>query len=81
MDFFRKYPIFRDLLKPFRRSQQKTCAAIVSALCQVSQASSFSIAGQLSCLSEVQLGSLSLCVEGLPPPKIRLFKWLIVKQN
>lgn len=57
MDFLKKYPIFACLLKPFRRSQQKTCAAIVSALCQSAQASSFSIAGQLSCLSEVQFGS------------------------
>lgn len=57
MDFLKKYPIFRDLLKPFRRSQQKTCAAIVSSLCQASQASSFAIAGQLSSLSDVQFGS------------------------
>ena len=57
MDFLKKYPIFKDLLKPFRLSQQKTCAAIVSALCQSAQASSFSIAGQLSSLSEVQFGS------------------------
>jgi hypothetical protein len=46
-----------SLLRPFRLSQQKTCAAIVSALCQCAQASSFAIAGQLSCLTDVQLGS------------------------
>jgi hypothetical protein len=45
------------LLRPFRRSQQKTCAAVVAALCQAAQASSFAIAGQLSCLTDVQLGS------------------------
>jgi hypothetical protein len=45
------------LLRPFRLSQQKTCAALVAALCQAAQASSFAIAGQLSCLTEVQLGS------------------------
>lgn len=45
------------MLRPLRRSQQKTCAAIIPALCQAAQASSFAIAGQLSCLTEVQLGS------------------------
>jgi hypothetical protein len=45
------------LLSPFRRSQQKTCAALVAALCQAAQASSFAIAGQLSCLTSVQFGS------------------------
>jgi hypothetical protein len=52
-----RYPVLASLLRPFRRSQQKTCAAIVSALCQAAQASSFAIAGQLSCLTDVQLGS------------------------
>jgi hypothetical protein len=45
------------LLRPFRRSQQKTCAALVAALCQCAQASSFAIAGQLSGLTQVQFGS------------------------
>jgi hypothetical protein len=52
-----RYPVLASLLRPFRRSQQKTCAALVAALCQCAQASSFSIAGQLSCLTEVQFGS------------------------
>jgi Transposase DDE domain len=52
-----RYPVLSTLLRPFRLSQQKTCAAIVAALCQAAQASSFAIAGQLSCLTEVQLGS------------------------
>ena len=52
-----RYPVLSSLLRPFRRSQQKTCAALVAALCQAQQASSFAIAGQLSCLTEVQLGS------------------------
>ncbi|HEX8149784.1 MAG TPA: hypothetical protein VF591_21570 [Pyrinomonadaceae bacterium] len=52
-----RYPVLSSLLRPFRRSQQKTCAAIVAALCQAAQASSFAIAGQPSCLSGVQLGS------------------------
>lgn len=42
---------------PLRLSQQKTCAALVAAPCQAAQASSFAIAGQLSALTEVQLGS------------------------
>ena len=57
MNPLRRYPILRSLLSPFRRSQQKTCAALVAALCQTAQASSFAIAGQLSALTEVQFGS------------------------
>jgi hypothetical protein len=57
MNPLRRYPVLATLLSPFRRSQQKTCAAIIIALCQAAQASSFAIAGQLSCLTDVQLGS------------------------
>jgi hypothetical protein len=57
MNPLRHYPILTSLLRPFRLSQQKTCAALVAALCQAAQASSFAIAGQLSCLTDVQLGS------------------------
>ncbi len=57
MNPLRRYPVLSSLLRPFRRSQQKTCAALVAALCQAAQASSFAIAGQLACLTDVQLGS------------------------
>lgn len=57
MDSLKLYPILASLLKPFRLSQQKTCASIVVALCQGVQASSFAIAAQLSCLTDVQFGS------------------------
>src|SRR5205085_12213286 len=57
MNPLRRYPVLSSLLSPFRLSQQKTCAALVAALCQAAQASSFAIAGQLSCLTEVQFGS------------------------
>jgi hypothetical protein len=57
MNPLRRYPVLSSLLRPFRLSQQKTCAAIVAALCQCAQASSFAIAGQLSCLTDVRLGS------------------------
>jgi hypothetical protein len=57
MNPLRRYPVLSSLLRPFRLSQQKTCAALVAALCQAAQASSFAIAGQLSALSEVQFGS------------------------
>lgn len=57
MNPLRHYPILRSLLRPFRLSQQKTCAALVAALCQCAQASSFAIAGRLCCLTEVQFGS------------------------
>jgi DDE family transposase len=57
MNPLKHYPILSSLLRPFRLSQQKTCAALIAALCQCAQASSFAIAGQLSCLSDVQFGS------------------------
>src|SRR5689334_17229880 len=57
MNPLRHYPILASLLRPFRLSQQKTCAALVAALCHTAQASSFAIAGQLSALTEVQFGS------------------------
>ena len=57
MNPLRRYPVLSSLLKPLRRSQQKTSAALVAALCQSAQASSFAIAGQLSCLTDVQFGS------------------------
>jgi len=57
MNPLRHYPILSFLLRPFRLSQQKTCACVVAALCQAAQASSFAIAGQLSCLTKVHLGS------------------------
>lgn len=57
MNPLRRYPVLSSLLSPFRRSQQKTCAALVAALCQAAQASSFAVAGQLSCLTSVQFGS------------------------
>lgn len=57
MNPLRHYPILSTLLRPFRLSQQKTCAALVAAVCQCAQASSFAIAGQLSALTEVELGS------------------------
>jgi len=57
MNSLKHYPILHSLLRPFRLSHQKTCAALVVALCQATQASSFAIAGQLSCLTDVQFGS------------------------
>ncbi len=57
MNCLQRYPILATLLKPFRRSQQKTCADLVAAMCQASQASSFAVAGQLARLTEVHFGS------------------------
>ena len=57
MDSLSRYPILAALLKPFRRSQQKTCADLVAALCHSAQASSFALAGQLACLTDAQFGS------------------------
>jgi hypothetical protein len=52
-----KYPILMKLLTPFRRSRQKTCLAIISALLEVAQANSFAIASELANQSEIQLDS------------------------
>lgn len=57
MNPLQRYPVLSVLLSPFRLSRQKTCAALVAALCQAAQASSFAIAGQLACLTQVQFGS------------------------
>lgn len=52
-----KYPILMKLLTPFRRSQQKTCLAIVSALLETAEANSFAIASELAQQNQIQLGS------------------------
>lgn len=79
MNPLQRYPVLSSLLKPFRRSQQKTCAALVAALCQAAQASSFAIAGQLSCLTEVQFGSaLTRLYRFLRNP--RFDNWLLTEQ-
>ena len=79
MNPLRRYPVLSSLLRPFRRSQQKTCAALIAALCQAAQASSFAIAGQLSCLTDVQLGSaLTRLYRFLRNP--RFDDWLLTEQ-
>lgn len=79
MNPLRRYPVLSSLLRPFRRSQQKTCAAVVAALCQAAQASSFAIAGQLSCLTDVRLGSaLNRIYRFLRNP--RFDNWLLTEQ-
>ena len=57
MNPLRRYPSLSSLLSPFRRSQQKTWAALVAALCQAAQAASFAIAGHLSALPEGPWGA------------------------
>lgn len=55
MNLESKYPILVKLLSPFRRSQQKTCLAIVAALLEAAQANSFAIAAQLASQSGISL--------------------------
>lgn len=57
MNLESKYPILVKLLRPFRRSQQKTCLAVVSAILEAAQANSFAIASELANQSEIQLAS------------------------
>ncbi len=52
-----KYPILVKLLRPFRRSQQKTCLAVVAAMLEAAQANSFQIASALATQSGVGLPS------------------------
>ena len=52
-----KYPILMKLLRPFRRSQQKTCLAIVSAMLEAAQANSFAIGSELASQSGIELAS------------------------
>lgn len=44
MNLETKYPILMKLLRPFRKSQQKTCLAVVAGLLEAAQANSFQIA-------------------------------------
>jgi len=57
MNLLKKYPILLGLLSPFRRSQQKTFIALISALCQAAQANSFAIASELASQTDIQMGS------------------------
>ena len=52
MNLEKQYPILVKLLSPFRRSQQQTCLAVVSALLEAAQANSFTIPGELGSQSE-----------------------------
>lgn len=54
---FKEYPVLQSLLSPFRRSQQKTLAAVIASIAVVAQARSRSIAGHLSRAFGIQLGS------------------------
>lgn len=52
-----QYPMLPSLLRPFRRSQQKTLAHVIAAIAEVAQATSLSVATQLACQLHIQLGS------------------------
>jgi hypothetical protein len=57
MNLETKYPILVKLLRPFRRSQQKTCLAVVSAMLEAAQANTFQIASALAVQSRIGLPS------------------------
>lgn len=57
MNFKVKYPILTKLLRPFRRSQQKTCLAVVAGLLEAAQANSFQIAAAMAQQSGIGLPS------------------------
>jgi Transposase DDE domain len=51
-----RYPILQRVLSPFRRSQQKTLAAVIAAIAEVAQATSLAVAGHLAGELGMQLG-------------------------
>lgn len=51
MNLETKYPILVKLLRPFRRSQQKTCLAVVAAMLEAAQANTFQIAAAITRIS------------------------------
>lgn len=57
MNLNSKYPILVKLLSVFRRSQQKTCLAIISAILEAATANSFAIAAELAAQSGVSFPS------------------------
>jgi hypothetical protein len=57
MNLEKQYPILVKLLSPFRRSQQKTCLAVLAALLEAAEANTFQIAARLSSRSGITLPS------------------------
>lgn len=57
MNLESRYPILMKLLRPFRRSQQKTCLAVISALLEAGEANTFRIAAVLARQSGISLPS------------------------
>ena len=79
MNFLNKYPFLAKLLSPFRLSQQKTCAQVITGLCEAGAANSFLIAGEISSQSQIQLQSaLNKFYRFLKNP--RFDDWLLTEQ-
>lgn len=57
MSPFTKYPVLATLLSPFRKTQRETLGLVIAAITEVAQARWRSIAGHLSCVLGIQLGS------------------------
>jgi Transposase DDE domain len=54
---FRKYPVLRSLLSPFRLSQQKTLALFIASIAEVAQAASLQLASHLALQLGIRLDS------------------------
>jgi hypothetical protein len=52
-----RYPILQTVLSPFRRSQQKTLALVITAITERAQANSLAVAGHIAVERGTQLGS------------------------
>ena len=67
------YPVLDALFKPFRRSQRKTLARVVAALCETATTASFALAAHLAARHHVQVRSaLRQLQRVLANPRIRL---------
>lgn len=54
---FKKYPVLRSLLSPFRGSQQKTLALFIASIAEVAQAASLQVASHLALELGIQMSS------------------------
>lgn len=54
---FTEYPMLQTLLRPFRRSQQKTLALVIAAIAEVARASSLMLATHLAGKLKIRAGS------------------------
>ena len=69
-----KYPVLGSIFKPFRRSQQKTLALIVSAIAEAGTCAALALAAHIAAQRDVQITSaLRQLQRVLANPRIRMY--------